>query len=59
MAFACWPLPTATWNANQAYAKADECDLVLRGYIAFFDPPKESTMPAIAACASTACRSRF
>jgi Mg2+-importing ATPase len=32
-----------------AYAKADECDLVLRGYVAFFDPPKESTMPAIAA----------
>jgi Mg2+-importing ATPase len=32
-----------------AYAKADECNLVLRGYVAFFDPPKESTMPAIAA----------
>ena len=32
-----------------AYAKSDECNLVLRGYIAFFDPPKESTMPAIAA----------
>ena len=32
-----------------AYAKSDECDLVLRGYVAFFDPPKESTMPAIAA----------
>ena len=32
-----------------AYAKTDECDLVLRGYVAFFDPPKESTMPAIAA----------
>jgi Mg2+-importing ATPase len=32
-----------------AYAKSDECDLVLRGYIAFFDPPKETTAPAIAA----------
>jgi Mg2+-importing ATPase len=34
---------------KSAYSKADEGDLVLRGYIAFFDPPKESTMPAIAA----------
>jgi Mg2+-importing ATPase len=32
-----------------AYAKSDECALVLRGYIAFFDPPKESTTPAISA----------
>ena len=32
-----------------AYAKSDETDLVLRGYIAFFDPPKETTAPAIAA----------
>ena len=32
-----------------AYAKADESGLVLRGYIAFFDPPKETTAPAIAA----------
>ncbi len=32
-----------------AYSKADETDLVLRGYVAFFDPPKETTAPAIAA----------
>jgi Mg2+-importing ATPase len=32
-----------------AYAKSDESNLVLRGYIAFFDPPKETTVPAIAA----------
>ncbi len=32
-----------------AYAKSDESDLVLRGYVAFFDPPKDSTTPAIAA----------
>jgi Mg2+-importing ATPase len=36
-------------DRKPAYAKSDECDLVLRGYIAFFDPPKETTMPAIAA----------
>jgi Mg2+-importing ATPase len=36
-------------DRKSAYAKSDECDLVLRGYIAFFDPPKETTMPAIAA----------
>ncbi len=32
-----------------AYSKEDECDLVLRGYVAFLDPPKESAGPAIAA----------
>jgi Mg2+-importing ATPase len=31
------------------YAKADECDLILEGYIAFLDPPKESAQAAIAA----------
>ena len=36
-------------DRKAAYAKSDECDLVLRGYIAFFDPPKETTLPAIAA----------
>jgi len=36
-------------DRKSAYSKSDECDLVLRGYVAFFDPPKESTMPAIAA----------
>jgi P-type Mg2+ transporter len=32
-----------------AYSKEDESDLVLRGYVAFLDPPKESAGPAIAA----------
>jgi len=32
-----------------AYSKEDEKDLVLRGYVAFLDPPKESAGPAIAA----------
>jgi Mg2+-importing ATPase len=36
-------------DRKPAYAKADECNLVLRGYVAFFDPPKETTAPAIAA----------
>jgi P-type Mg2+ transporter len=35
-----------------AYSKADECDLVLRGYVAFLDPPKETATPAIAALQS-------
>jgi len=36
-------------DRKPAYAKSDECELVLRGYVAFFDPPKETTAPAIAA----------
>jgi Mg2+-importing ATPase len=32
-----------------AYSKEDEQELVLRGYVAFLDPPKESATPAIAA----------
>jgi Mg2+-importing ATPase len=32
-----------------AYSKDDETDLILRGYVAFLDPPKESAGPAIAA----------
>jgi Mg2+-importing ATPase len=31
------------------YSKADECDLVLRGYVAFLDPPKESAAAALEA----------
>jgi Mg2+-importing ATPase len=30
------------------YTKADETDLVLRGYVAFFDPPKDTAGAAIA-----------
>ncbi len=32
-----------------AYSKDEEQDLVLKGYLAFLDPPKETTAPAIAA----------
>ena len=31
------------------YGKADECDLVLEGYVAFLDPPKESAREAVCA----------
>nr|MDT0524856.1 HAD family hydrolase [Streptomyces sp. DSM 41633] len=31
------------------YSVADESDLILEGYVAFLDPPKESTAPALAA----------
>jgi len=30
-----------------AYSKADECDLVLTGYLAFLDPPKDTSAKAI------------
>ena len=36
-------------GAERAYGKADECDLVLRGYVAFLDPPKETCTAAIGA----------
>ena len=36
-------------DKKAAYSKDDERDLVLKGYLAFLDPPKESTKPAIAA----------
>jgi P-type Mg2+ transporter len=32
-----------------AYSKDDECGLILRGYVAFLDPPKDSARLAIAA----------
>lgn len=37
------PSPAGAFSVN------DECDMVLLGYLAFLDPPKESTMDAIAA----------
>ena len=36
-------------DQRAVYAKEDEQNLVLRGYVAFLDPPKESARPAIAA----------
>ncbi|MGH8396689.1 MAG: magnesium-translocating P-type ATPase [Gammaproteobacteria bacterium] len=33
---------------KRTYSVADECDMVLLGYIAFLDPPKESASQAIA-----------
>lgn len=37
--------------AKEAYSVADESDLILIGYVAFLDPPKESTAPALQALA--------
>lgn len=36
-------------SAQAVYGVEDECGLTLVGYIAFFDPPKESTQPALEA----------
>ncbi|MBF0153865.1 MAG: magnesium-translocating P-type ATPase [Magnetococcales bacterium] len=35
--------------AQESYGVADEADLTLIGYVAFLDPPKESTEPALQA----------
>ena len=32
-----------------SYSKEDECDLILKGYVAFLDPPKDSAQAAIRA----------
>ncbi len=32
-----------------AYSKEDECNLVLKGYVAFLDPPKQTAAPAVLA----------
>jgi Mg2+-importing ATPase len=37
------------FEPKDVYGKDDESDLVLRGYVAFFDPPKDSAIPAIQA----------
>ena len=36
-------------DRRAAYSKDDERDLVLKGYVAFLDPPKETAAPAILA----------
>jgi len=39
----------ASADGAMSYGKADECDLILEGYIAFLDPPKDSATAAIKA----------
>ena len=40
---------TRKLDKRPAYSKADECDLVLTGYLAFLDPPKDTASKAISA----------
>jgi P-type Mg2+ transporter len=42
------PARASAAGAPTPYGKADECDLVLQGYVAFLDPPKDSCAAAIA-----------
>jgi Mg2+-importing ATPase len=37
------------WPNKEQFGKDDERDLVLKGYVAFLDPPKESATPALVA----------
>lgn len=39
----------ADFEPRSAYSRNDEIDLILKGYVAFLDPPKETAAPAIAA----------
>ncbi len=38
---------TKKLDKRDAYSRADECDLVLTGYLAFLDPPKDTAAKAI------------
>jgi Mg2+-importing ATPase len=44
-------LATREFDPRPTYSKSDEADLILRGYVAFLDPPKESARPALQALA--------
>ena len=44
---------------KEVYGVADESDLILVGYIAFLDPPKESTAPALKALKEHGSTSKF
>jgi P-type Mg2+ transporter len=44
LALACKDVPP-----KAAYSREDECDLTLKGYVAFLDPPKDSARPALRA----------
>jgi Mg2+-importing ATPase len=35
------------WPQKERFGKEDERDLILKGYVAFLDPPKESATPAL------------
>jgi Mg2+-importing ATPase len=37
------------WSQKERFAKEDESDLVLKGYVAFLDPPKETASAALVA----------
>lgn len=39
----------ADFEPRAAYSRTDERDLILKGYVAFLDPPKETAAPAVAA----------
>src|SRR6266850_2517005 len=39
---------TKKLDKRPSYSKADECELVLTGYLAFLDPPKETAIKAVA-----------
>src|SRR5205807_8808060 len=41
-------IATKKLDKRPAYSKADECQLVLTGYLAFLDPPKDTATKAIA-----------
>ncbi|HEV3243352.1 MAG TPA: magnesium-translocating P-type ATPase [Chthoniobacterales bacterium] len=42
-------IATKKLDQRTTYSKGDECDLILTGYIAFLDPPKETAAEAITA----------
>jgi P-type Mg2+ transporter len=43
------PRSSGAGQPEAAYGKSDECDMVLTGYVAFLDPPKETCAAAVGA----------
>lgn len=41
--------PRVAAGGGTAFSRADECDLILNGYVAFLDPPKDTARSAIKA----------
>ena len=58
MVYVFWPWPIKKCPpSDQEYKTKDEHSLVLMGFLAFLDPPKQTAKEAISGIAEVQCRS--